>query len=240
MTHAFLVQAPEPRYFVADHCANCLTPLPEDVKTLWCSTWCNDINAKVRYWRGAQRDGRIELPDIRFQIQMNMAFLLIGGYGALGRRPSPETRRKVIERDEGRCQSCGKPGSDLDHVDGNSDDPSNLQMLCGPCHRVKTSEAMQPADDESRALILALNLSRVMPEEPQLLADDEEAWADLWRKLTNERKARFEESLLAVGFTIPRKHLSRLQLIAARDTYLAKQSRPVLRLGSRRTQRPTI
>ncbi|TFD68439.1 HNH endonuclease [Cryobacterium gelidum] len=152
---------------------------------------------------------------------MDMAFLLIGGYRALGRRPSSETRRKVIERDEGRCQSCGKLGSDLDHVDGSSDDPSNLQLLCGPCHRVKTSEAMKPADDESRALILVLSLSRVMPDEPVLLADDEEAWADQWRKLTNERKARFEESLLAVGFIIPSKHLSRLQLIAAREAYLA-------------------
>lgn len=239
MTHPFLVQTPEPRFFVADHCANCLTLLPEDVKGLWCSTWCNDINTKVRYWRAVQRDGRIDDLDIRFQIQMNMAFLLIGGYRALGRRPSAETRKKVVERDEGLCQSCGKPGSDLDHIDGSSDDPSNLQMLCGDCHRAKTAEALEPADDESRALILALNLSRVMPDEPRLLADDEEAWAGLWQKIRSERKTRFEESLLAVGFPIPRRHLSRLQLIAARDAHVAKQSKPILRLGSRGTQGPT-
>jgi hypothetical protein len=239
MTHPFLVQTPEPRYFEADHCANCLAPLPEDVTGLWCSTWCTDVNAKVRYWRAVQRDGRIDDPDIQFQIQMNVAFLLIGGYRALGRRPSAETRKKVVERDGGRCQSCGKPGSDLDHIDGNSDDPSNLQMLCGPCHRAKTAESLRPADDESRALILALNLGRVIPDEPQLLADDENAWAGLWHELKRERKVRFEESLLAVGYRVPRRHLSRLQLVAARDAYVAAQSRPVLRLGSHGSGRET-
>lgn len=220
--HPFLVKAPEPRHFVTDHCANCLTPLPEDVRTLWCSTWCNDVNQKVRYWRRVQRDGRIDLPDIRSQIEMNIGFLLIGGYRALGRRPSADTRKEVLERDNGRCQSCGKPGTDVDHIEGSSDDPSNLQLLCGSCHREKTFQAMTPADDKSHALVFALNLSRVIPEEPRLLADDEEAWPDLWRKLTAERKARFEESLHAIGVTIPRKHLPRLQLIAP-DADLARQ-----------------
>lgn len=239
ITHPFLVQTPEPRYFLADHCANCLSALHEDEKTLWCSTWCNDVNRNVRYWRAVQRDGRIDKPDIRFQIEMNIAFLLIGGYQALNRRPSAETRRNVIERDNGRCQSCGKPGSDLDHVDGSSDDPSNLQMLCGPCHRAKTAESLRPSDDESRALIFALYRSRVVSDEPQLLAADEGEWAGRWRPLTNERKARFENSLLEVGFAIPRKHLSRIQLIAARDAYIARQSIPSLHLGTSATRRPS-
>lgn len=82
---------------------------------------------------------------------------------------------------------------------------------------------MRLADNESHALVFALYLGRVMPDEPRLLADDEETWVGQWRALTAERKARFEESLRTVGFSIPRKHLSRLQLIAARDAFVAKK-----------------
>lgn len=218
VSHPFLVSVPEARYFKPDSCANCFEPLPEDVTSLWCSTWCNDVNAKVRYWRSVERDGRIEDPDIRFQIQMDMAFLLIGGYRALGRRPAAATRKEVIERDLGRCQICGKPGSEVDHVAGNLDDSSNLQLLCAKCHRAKTAESLEPANDESKALIFALHLSRVLPDDPQLLADDERSWAGLWQKLRTERKERFLKSIQASGVKIPRKHLSRRQLIALRDS----------------------
>lgn len=222
--HPFLVKTPEPRYFAADHCANCLTPLTEDIIGLWCSSWCNDVNAKVRYWRKVERDGRIEDPMIRDQLRVNLAFLLIGGYKALGRRPSPAVRKQVIKRDNGRCQSCGKPATDLDHINGNSDDPSNLQMLCKSCHRDKTFAALTAAgevDMESRALLIALAVSRVNPDQPRLLADDETQWEDIWSDLKAERKARFMDSLHSIGFVHPRAaKLSRLQLLAARDAYV--------------------
>lgn len=222
--HPFLVKTPEPLYFVEDHCANCLTPLTEDIIGLWCSSWCNDVNAKVRYWRKVERDGRIEDPIIRDQLRMNLAFLLIGGYRALGRRPSAAVRKEVIERDNGRCRSCGKPATDLDHIDGNSDDPSNLQMLCRRCHRDKTLAALSAGNEvdvESRALLIALAVSRVNPNQPRLLADDETQWEGIWSGLKADRKMRFTDSLRAIGFDHPRAtKLSRLQLLAARDAYL--------------------
>jgi hypothetical protein len=54
-------------------------------------------------------------------------------------------RQMVFERDGGICQACGVKSStwELDHrqplIDGGSHDPGNLQTLCQPCHRAKTS-----------------------------------------------------------------------------------------------------
>lgn len=51
-----------------------------------------------------------------------------------------EIRTTVLKRDGHRCQACGYPASDVDHI-GDKDDHrlTNLQALCGWCHRKKTS-----------------------------------------------------------------------------------------------------
>jgi len=196
-----------------------LAELPDDELGLWCSQWCRSVNAKTRYWRAVLCDGRIEDPAVHSQVQMDMAFLLAGGYSALGRNPSPKTREIVLERDNGLCQSCGEPGNQVDHIEGNSDDPSNLQVLCEPCHRLKTFESFEPAGDESRTWVMILYLTRVEPEEPRLLADDV-VWREAWARLKAERKARFDASLIAIGFEAPPR-LSRKQVLAARDEFIA-------------------
>ncbi len=66
------------------------------------------------------------------------------GYGAAWQR----LRRLIIARDKGLCQVCRRKGlavegKEIDHIttkaNGGSDDPSNLQLLCTPCHRRKTA-----------------------------------------------------------------------------------------------------
>jgi 5-methylcytosine-specific restriction protein A len=75
------------------------------------------------------------------------------GYG-----PEWEAVRKVvIERAKGLCEKCAKegrvtPGRDVDHIvnkakakamrwsQAKMDHPSNLQYLCPPCHKRKTTE----------------------------------------------------------------------------------------------------
>lgn len=57
-------------------------------------------------------------------------------------------RQIVINRAMGLCESCDKegritPGVEVDHIvpvsRGGTDEISNLQLLCVPCHRKKTA-----------------------------------------------------------------------------------------------------
>ena len=66
------------------------------------------------------------------------------GYGAEWER----TRKRILERDEGRCQPCLKAdrttlGTQVDHItpkaQGGTDLDGNLQTICEACHRAKTA-----------------------------------------------------------------------------------------------------
>lgn len=215
----FVVKVPRDRYFLDDHCANCLQPLPEDVEPLFCATWCNEIAGAVRYQRGAFRDGRIEDPDVRDAITVRNAFLLTGGYQAPGRALPMPIRLEVKTRNAGKCQKCGKTGTDIDHIDGGSPDLDNLQLLCADCHHAKTAENLVPASEEQRAWLLALQLTRVMPEVPTFLADDQDEWQHAWRGLKTARKQRLLDELVSAG--IPTNGLkSRVDMITARDNWI--------------------
>ncbi len=70
------------------------------------------------------------------------------GYG----REWEKLRERIIERDERLCQECLRNGrttmgTEVDHVlpksQGGTDDPSNLELKCGPCHRAKTARESQ-------------------------------------------------------------------------------------------------
>ena len=58
-----------------------------------------------------------------------------------------ETAKNAIrQRDNFTCAACGAPHSrEVDHIqevaDGGSNLPSNLQILCGDCHAIKTHES---------------------------------------------------------------------------------------------------
>jgi 5-methylcytosine-specific restriction protein A len=62
---------------------------------------------------------------------------------AKGAHPVPPAKRRaVLRRAHGRCERCGAPASDVDHIvshaNGGTDAWDNLQALCEPCHRSKT------------------------------------------------------------------------------------------------------
>lgn len=66
-----------------------------------------------------------------------------------GSRAWRRTRAAVLKRDAYTCQACGHwdPSSaslQVDHLterrDGGTDDPSNLQTLCKPCHARKSGQ----------------------------------------------------------------------------------------------------
>ena len=65
------------------------------------------------------------------------------GYGKVWR----VKRLKILQRDDYLCQECKRNGivtaaTDVDHIkskaQGGTDEDSNLQSLCKPCHKAKT------------------------------------------------------------------------------------------------------
>lgn len=57
------------------------------------------------------------------------------GYGGNHRK-----LRRIVLSEEPKCRRCDRPATDLDHIDGDPTnlDRSNLQPLCGRCHKRKT------------------------------------------------------------------------------------------------------
>jgi hypothetical protein len=112
---------------------------------------------------------------------------------------SVKTRVAVKSRDGGKCQVCGKTGTEIDHIDGSSVELDNLQLLCADCHHNKTAQNLVPASPKQRTQLMALFVTRVVPDVPTLLADDEVEWQTKWRGLKKARKDRFLADLKAQG-----------------------------------------
>ena len=64
------------------------------------------------------------------------------GYGSAW----DKLRKTILQRDKGLCQECKRKGrvragNQCDHIKpkakGGTDDPSNLEILCKPCHLEK-------------------------------------------------------------------------------------------------------
>lgn len=187
------------RFFEADCCANCLESLSDDVESLFCSELCVQTCDTIRYWRRVIRDGRIERPDVREAVQTRVAFLLAGGYGKTSRRLNKSIRAAVRARDRGLCRHCEKPGEEIDHVNGDSPELDNLQLLCKACHHAKTTERMRLATDEQKRAVDALYATRVLQEAPVFMADDEVEWQRTWSRLKKERRHRLLDEMVEAG-----------------------------------------
>lgn len=71
--------------------------------------------------------------DVAQALRIKMAHALAGGYDPAASYLSRAAREHVIERDGGACVRCSSPGSEIDHIDGDSPDPANLR-LHHTCH----------------------------------------------------------------------------------------------------------
>lgn len=187
------------RMFEDDCCANCLERLPDDVDGLFCCELCMQTADTVRYWRRVVRDSRADQPDVRDAVRTRVAFLLAGGYGKAARRLPSHIRDAVWRRDDGLCGRCGQPGEEIDHVDGDSAEMDNLQLLCKSCHHAKTRERMRPATPEQQALVAEMYANRVLADVPALLADDQDEWQRIWSKLKKARRQRLLDNMVEVG-----------------------------------------
>lgn len=186
-----LTAHPEKPEFQQGFCVNCLAELPSDAAHrpwLFCSQLCADYASLVRYWRRASRDGSMDKdPGIEYALRTRIAFLLAGGYDRKARTIPTETRAQVKERDK-VCVQCGEPGEEIDHIDGPSNEPENLQLLCKTCHHSKTDSHLIPASEEDREFVRIMFITRILPEAPQQLCDDP-SWAIFERSLRAERRA---------------------------------------------------
>jgi hypothetical protein len=210
------------RYFENDCCANCLKRLPDEVEGLFCSEVCSQTAETVRYWRRIVRDGRIEQPDIAEAVRTRVAHLMGGGYHRSARQLSASARHQVWERDKGICVLCGKRGTEIDHIEGDSSELDNLQLLCTACHHTKTNERMSPAGPEHVAAILSLQVQRVTPTEPALLCDDEERWPREWAGLKRARRGRLLTVLEDFGLDPDEfRGMSRSDLLFELQSYIA-------------------
>lgn len=185
-------------------CPNCDGEL-HDVK-LYCSGHCEDEAAFVRYHRACIADGRYSDPKVRDIIEKKLA-LLMSGYSDRDRRVSKRRRREAIDADHGLCRKCGAPGTELDHIRGNSSDLANLQWLCSACHAEKTDKSFRTIrDDESEDEMLkrADVLERVWAPHPARPSDDPGIWKRLSQAVRNERR-RFvrERNMRRFGVNCP-------------------------------------
>ncbi len=174
-------------------CANC--GFPVQAAALYCSQLCSQEAEWVRYVRACCLDGRVERPDVIEAIKIRLAHLLAGGYDKLKRKLPDALRQAIIARDKGRCQICGQPGDEIDHIGGGSNDPKNLQLLCDECHNRKTRASMVTLTNESHpeAWENAQRLKqRANSRQPIQFCDSLE-WGGAWRRLLSDRRRLVKE-----------------------------------------------
>lgn len=169
-------------------CANC-SVIFTDTK-LFCRVVCSDEASWVRYARRCRADGRDQDAKVAEVIKIRLAHILSGGYDKVARRIPENIRRTVVERDGGRCQTCGGPGDEIDHIHGSSSDPINLQLLCDACHNKKTVAALKRITKDSHpAEWAAAKWLRQRATAPSpLLPCDSENWANIQKDLMRVRR----------------------------------------------------
>lgn len=176
-------------------CLNCDRPTGAVAgqARLYRSEGCSEEAKTVRYVRGCIRDGRIERTDIQEAVHIRLAMVIGGGYPEQERRVPPSVRKAVIKRDGGRCKLCSQPGTDIDHIEGSSNEIENLQLLCRSCHNKKTISALVPVSTEHKEKANEL-LARIRSVKPLRSCDDDEHWATLYLQIQSERQAALNAS----------------------------------------------
>ena len=109
---------------------------------------------------------------MRDAVQMRIAHILGGGYHETERKLPPQTRKAVFDRDNGVCQICGQPATDIDHIAGDSADPENLRALCRACNMAEAERGFRPATPKMARKFDQL-MERIQADEPLFERDSE-------------------------------------------------------------------
>ncbi len=160
---------------------------------LFCSEKCQQTADAVRYGRATCRDGRYARdPKVREALTIKIGLVLGGGYPEQERRLTSQQRDEILTRDNHTCRICGQPATTIDHINGSSNNPDNLQSLCSDCHNRKTVAAMVPAGEEEAAEARKI-WTRIKAEHSQLPCDDEVNWKTAWRDFSSQLKQMCKE-----------------------------------------------
>ena len=194
------------RQFVSGQCANCAGAKVTIRSPLYCSVVCKESASFVRYARSYHADGSDQRPEVAEGILVRLAFVLQGIDPA--REPEvPELFRMIVLREaQGHCEKCGEP-FDFDpltahfdrmpkvhHLDGGSNDTSNLRAWCAGCKRGDAELRFRPVEEGSSQNPYSRELEeRVLSEVPMLLCDDEMQWKLIWRQLSKEARVTLRE-----------------------------------------------
>ena len=88
-----------------------------------------------------------------------------------GSRAWTAIRKRIMDRDGGRCVVCGGPGEAVDHriprAAGGEDTWSNLQTLCNPHHREKTLRELQTLSQMPKQRRKALKTPKKALKQPE-------------------------------------------------------------------------
>ncbi|MCR6491442.1 HNH endonuclease [Cellulomonas sp. P24] len=119
------------------HCGKSFTTTTR--RKIYCSVRCRETVKAARYAESARERYGTEMPEsVKVAIDVKRHLAARGGYRVPGREVSPRLRQEVVERDQGLCQECGQPGTEVDHLFGDHSELDLLQLLCAECHAKKT------------------------------------------------------------------------------------------------------
>lgn len=184
-------------------CLNCDQSMTlTNVVKLYCSDLCSEEAHFVRYFRACKGDGRINQPDVEEALRIRLGHIRSGGDRESERRIPLPVKRAVRERDKSLCQECDEIATDIDHIEGSSNELDNLRMLCKRCHNKKTLSKFVPlppegerdsAEIRARDVILRLRVDSLVP---MRICDDEELWDATSKQIMSERRQALHEKRL--------------------------------------------
>lgn len=166
-------------------CPNCGVAV-ESERSPYCSAACREQSSFVRTVRRAVQ-GDEEFDEERLTTLGQNLWRLLGGGLPLRISIVPaSTVRRVLAREEGKCQSCGGEASLVEHIGTGCNRPINLRAVCGSCSGVKPfGDPGFLAQREVQDLLREL-ARRIGSEQPLRLCDDPERWD--WRAFVVARK----------------------------------------------------
>lgn len=171
-------------------CHHCTNPILLEASlkgAMFCCDRCQEVAAIIRSARISIENGKYDEESddggpsmTKMVTDLKIVFVSFGdGYPKKARYLTKEQKQAIMYRDNGTCQMCGKPATDIDHISGSSPDPSNLRALCKYCNVTRAIKKLRPLTPEQEARKAAI-WKAILADEPQRLCHDETLWKHIW------------------------------------------------------------